>query len=127
MVVCGYGLGFYLGYIIGYVRVVGYIVFNVYVSGFYPPYYMICCCCYFIFAFGANIFRRVLPWDIGYLCVSLIVARASYSSTYCASTFSADSTMSAAGGVASSLPLVVVGGRLFTGMSFTVGLLNEGC
>ena len=104
----------------------GYVVFSVYVSGFYPPYYMICCCCYFIFAFGANIFRSVLPWDIGYLCVSLIVARAYYSSTYRASISSEDSTMSAAGGVASSLPLVVVGGFLFTGMSFTVGLLDSG-
>jgi hypothetical protein len=34
--------------------------------------------------------------------------------------------MSAAGGVASSLPLVVVGGRLSTRMSVTVGLLDEG-
>jgi hypothetical protein len=98
--VCYYVVGFYIVYVIAYVCIVGvivaYVLLAICVSGFYPPYYRIYYYFYLIFVFWANIFRSAFPWDSDVLCVSLIVVRAYYNSTYLISISSTDSFASAA-------------------------------
>jgi hypothetical protein len=66
-VVYGYGLGFYTGLLIYYVCIVGLILLVYYVllfiKGFDPPYCIIYYYFCLIFAFGANIFLSVLPYN----------------------------------------------------------------